>query len=78
MRALFASTGVKGDDLEPAYYIKELYHPYAINTAPLSAISAFNYNEASEAYLPSIEELEEFLKASKMQEWIWIPSPKSC
>ncbi|WP_299546235.1 transaldolase [uncultured Helicobacter sp.] len=60
VRALFASTGVKGDDLEPAYYIKELYHPYAINTAPLSAISAFN--EASEAYLPSIEELEEFLK----------------
>lgn len=65
VRALFASTGVKGDDLELAYYIKELYHPYAINTAPLSAISAFNYNEANEAYLPSIEELEEFLKSVK-------------
>lgn len=62
VRALFASTGVKGDDLELDYYIKELYHPYAINTAPLSAISAFNNNQASEAYLPNIEELEEFLK----------------
>ena len=65
VRTLFASTGVKGEDLEPAYYIKELYHPYAINTAPLSAISAFNSNEVSEAYLPSLEELEEFLKLIK-------------
>ncbi|MCI5967992.1 transaldolase [Helicobacter sp.] len=63
VRALFASTGVKDNDLDPAYYIKELYHPYAINTAPLSAISAFNSDEASEAYLPSIEELEEFLQS---------------
>ncbi|TLD83202.1 transaldolase [Helicobacter sp. MIT 11-5569] len=65
VRTLFASTGVKGEDLEPAYYINELYHPYAINTAPLSAISAFDYNTVSEAYLPSIEELEEFLESVK-------------
>lgn len=62
VRTLFASTGVKGEDLDPAYYIKELYHPYAINTAPISAIKAFNSNDTSKAYLPSPEELEEFLQ----------------
>lgn len=65
VRALFASTGVKGDSLEPSYYIKELYHPYAINTAPLSAISAFDSNNITESYLPSIEELEDFLQSVK-------------
>ncbi|WP_297813611.1 transaldolase [uncultured Helicobacter sp.] len=61
VRALFASTGVKGEDLEPAYYIKELYHSYAINTAPLAALKAFvELDNIEEAYLPSLEELEEF------------------
>ncbi|EAI3094971.1 transaldolase, partial [Campylobacter lari] len=41
IRALFASTGVKGDDLEKDYYIKELLYDKAINTAPLDAINAF-------------------------------------
>ncbi|AJC86817.1 transaldolase [Campylobacter sp. RM16704] len=41
IRALFASTGVKGDDLEKDYYIKELLYDKAINTAPLDAIEAF-------------------------------------
>lgn len=41
IRALFASTGVKGDDLEKDYYIKELLFDKAINTAPLDAIDAF-------------------------------------
>lgn len=41
IRALFASTGVKGDDLEKDYYIKELLYDKAINTAPLDAIKAF-------------------------------------
>ncbi|MCW1360579.1 transaldolase [Campylobacter sp. US33a] len=41
IRALFASTGVKGDDLAKDYYIKELLYEKAINTAPLDAIRAF-------------------------------------
>ncbi|AJC91365.1 transaldolase [Campylobacter subantarcticus] len=41
IRALFASTGVKGDDLEKDYYIKELLYDKAINTAPLDAIMTF-------------------------------------
>lgn len=41
VRALFASTGVKGDVLKPDYYIRELFVPNAINTAPLDTIKAF-------------------------------------
>lgn len=63
VRALFASTGVKDDSLESVYYIRELYHQYAINTAPLATIEAFMKVEAlEEAYLPSYEELEEYFK----------------
>ena len=66
VRTLFASTGVKGNELEPAYYIKELYHPYAINTSPLTALNAFvELENIEEAYLPSLEELEEFFASVK-------------
>lgn len=41
VRALFASTGVKGNKLESDYYIKELLYPNVINTAPLDTIKAF-------------------------------------
>jgi len=41
VRALFASTGVKGDVLKPDYYITELLVKNAINTAPLETIKAF-------------------------------------
>lgn len=41
IRALFASTGVKGGDLPKDYYIKELLFENSINTAPLDAIYAF-------------------------------------
>ncbi|WP_333803090.1 transaldolase [Sulfurospirillum sp.] len=41
VRALFASTGVKGDALSPDYYIKELLLENSINTAPLGTIKAF-------------------------------------
>lgn len=63
VRALFASTGVKDDSLDPIYYIKELYHQYAINTAPLATIEAFMKVETlQETYLPSYEELDEYFK----------------
>ena len=40
-RTLFASTGVKGDDLRPSYYIDELLAANAVNTAPVETIAAF-------------------------------------
>lgn len=41
IRTLFASTGVKGDDLPKDYYISELLFKNSINTAPLDALNAF-------------------------------------
>lgn len=41
IRTLFASTGVKGDDLDQSYYIDELIFPNSINTAPLATINAW-------------------------------------
>ncbi len=41
VRTLFASTGVKGDDLAPSYYIDELIFPNSVNTAPLATIKAW-------------------------------------
>ena len=38
IRTLFASTGVKGNDLSPSYYIDNLIYPNSINTAPLATI----------------------------------------
>jgi transaldolase len=41
IRTLFASTGVKGKELAPSYYIDELIYPNSINTAPLNTINAW-------------------------------------
>ena len=38
IRTLFASTGVKGDDLAPSYYVDNLIYPNSVNTAPLATI----------------------------------------
>jgi len=38
IRTLFASTGVKGNELNPSYYIDNLIYPNSVNTAPLSTI----------------------------------------
>lgn len=40
-RTLFASTGVKGENLKPSYYVDELLLPHSINTAPLETIDAY-------------------------------------
>ncbi len=45
VRTLFASTGVKGDNLPKDYYIKELLYPNSINTAPLKTIGEFIKNK---------------------------------
>jgi transaldolase len=52
IRTLFASTGVKGDDLSTDHYIKELLFKNAINTAPLSTIEAFLKNDDIEIIKP--------------------------
>ena len=41
IRTLFASTGVKGNELSPSYYVDNLIYPNSINTAPLSTIEAW-------------------------------------
>lgn len=45
IRTLFASTGVKGDNLEADYYIKALIYPNSVNTAPLNTIKEYMKNE---------------------------------
>jgi len=44
IRTLFASTGVKGDDLDPSYYIDNLIYKNTINTAPLATIKTWIEN----------------------------------
>jgi transaldolase len=51
-RVLFASTGVKGDDLNPCYYVEGLLAPNSVNTAPIETIKAFVANGKKNAQLP--------------------------
>ena len=53
IRTLFASTGVKGDQLPSEYYIRELLAPHAVNTAPLATIEAYFENPEREPKLPT-------------------------
>jgi len=55
-RALFASTGVKGDDYAPDYYITELLAPNSINTAPVETIKAYVQKNQQEPKLPIAKE----------------------
>ncbi|NPA50299.1 MAG: transaldolase [Epsilonproteobacteria bacterium] len=51
VKTLFASTGVKsGQNLEADYYIRELYAPRSINTAPLETIEAYLKNGEEESF----------------------------
>jgi len=52
VRTLFASTGVKGDDLPADYYMQELLAPHSVNTAPLATIESFVAQKASAPKLP--------------------------
>ncbi len=51
-RTLFASTGVKGDDLRPSYYIDELLAAHSVNTAPIETIAAFVKGGDKQVKLP--------------------------
>jgi transaldolase len=52
IRTLFASTGVKGDDLPADYYIRELLASRSVNTAPLGTIEHYIKESATPAKLP--------------------------
>jgi len=61
IQTLFASTGVKGDDLPTDYYVQKLCAPHAVNTAPLHTIEAALANALPHAsQLPSQEEIDTF------------------
>ncbi len=61
IRTLFASTGVKGGDLSPDYYIRELLAPHSVNTAPLSTVEAYLANPTTEPKLPThIDEIADY------------------
>jgi len=55
IKTLFASTGVKGDDLPADYYIRQLFAPHSVNTAPLATIEAYIATKETEPRLPMEE-----------------------
>jgi len=57
IRTLFASTGVKGDDLPADYYIRGLLAAHSVNTAPLATIESYIAQKATPVVLP-LEENE--------------------
>jgi len=57
LRALFASTGVKGDNLTPHYYVTNLLAPHSVNTAPLQTIESYIQDVAKEVKLPLSKEV---------------------
>ena len=57
IRTLFASTGVKGDELPADYYMRELLASRSVNTAPLATIESFAQSKGLTPKLP-IEESE--------------------
>jgi len=52
IRTLFASTGVKGDDLPAYYYMRELLASHSVNTAPLATIESWLAVKPTPAKLP--------------------------
>ena len=52
IRALFASTSVKGDALEEDYYVKGLLAAHSVNTTPLATIEAHIANDDCKERLP--------------------------
>jgi len=66
VRTLFASTGVKGNDLHPSYYIDELIFPNSINTAPLGTIKEWiNDGKVEESTISSQVECIEYFDRLK-------------
>jgi len=66
-RALFASTGVKGNSQPAHYYVEKLLAYNSVNTAPIDTIKAFHSDAIKEKALPISAEVikEHFEKVSK-------------
>lgn len=63
IRTLFASTGVKGDDLPSSYYVDNLLYPNSVNTAPLATIEDFVVNGSTvPSKVISEKECDEYFK----------------
>jgi len=62
VRCLFASTGVKGDDLRADYYIRELLCKNSINTAPLNTIKYFVESDEDLNEINKHKDAEEYFK----------------
>ncbi len=62
IRTLFASTGVKGDNLPADYYIRKLLLPNSINTAPLATIKSFVSSDETDEEIKVDEEIDLFLE----------------
>lgn len=67
VRALFASTGVKSDELKPTYYVDELMFKNSVNTAPLKTIKEFLKGEKKLIKPESIEKIDEFFNLLKQK-----------
>lgn len=68
IRALFASTGVKGDTYVPDYYITNLLFANSVNTAPIDTIDAFVKTEVKEIREPiSDVQIDEFFDVVQNQ-----------
>lgn len=65
VKTLFASTGVKGDSLHKAYYVKELLYKNSINTAPLETIKAFGDVHFEEKSPLSDDSIDKFFDVVK-------------
>ncbi len=65
-RTLFASTGVKGDNLRASYYVDELLAYNSVNTAPIDTIKAYVEGADKTAKLPiSQEKVDAFFEEIK-------------
>ncbi len=63
IRTLFASTGVKGDDLAPSYYVDNLIYPNSINTAPLTTIEDWiEHGKKEESRIITEDECDEYFE----------------
>jgi len=63
IRTLFASTSVKGDELESTYYVDNLLYPNSVNTAPLNTIEDWvKEGKRVESAIPSVEECNDFFE----------------
>ncbi len=69
-RTLFASTGVKGDTLHPAYYVSELIAPNSVNTTPLETIYSFVDEGSKEVALPLSQDVMDDLFQKLVEEKI--------